>query len=352
MFQLDSAALYVTQGINLSNNTNDGASFQDFVLVDAQVNYYRKDFKKAQDTLLKYVEGLEGTSKAIKLYYLGKISKWNNNDEQAAEYFGRVDSIVSATEDPFNEVKDVYHQLIVHSSLKNDKKKQIEYIEKLIHYDSLLSSQQQGVVNQAVIAYDIPYLKHQKEEVEEQLKIKEAAVNGTGLLALLAICSGIYFYFRSRMMRNRLNLLMESAATIQPVSKAILDHPPSIPVDIREDILEKLEAFEKSELFLSKELDMSTLAEELGTNTTYLSTIVNHYKKMSFPNYLKDLKISNAIKRLGEEPDLLKYGTQGIAEAFGFKTAESFSKAFYKKTGVYSSKFIGELRARKNSGHL
>src|SRR5690606_38872160 len=112
---------YVAKGIKLSNNINDGASFRDFVLVDAQINFYRKDFRKAEDTLLKYVEELEGTSKAIKLYYLGKINKQSNNDEQAAKYFMSVDSIISSTEDPFNEVKDVYHQLIVHSSIKDDK---------------------------------------------------------------------------------------------------------------------------------------------------------------------------------------------------------------------------------------
>ena len=97
---------------------------------------------------------------------------------------------------------------------------------------------------------------------------------------------------------------------------------------------------------------MSQLAQQIETNTTYLSMIVNHYKGMSFPNYLKDLKITYAIERLSEDPELLKYNYQGLADTFGFKTGESFSKAFYAKTGVYPSKLLKELKNREDKRHL
>ena len=73
--QLDTSKYYVQKGIDLSMLKNKKEDFRDFVLVDAQINYYKKDFKRAKDTLLKYINDLEGTSKAIKLYYLGKIEK-------------------------------------------------------------------------------------------------------------------------------------------------------------------------------------------------------------------------------------------------------------------------------------
>nr|WP_232804636.1 helix-turn-helix domain-containing protein [Salegentibacter maritimus] len=97
---------------------------------------------------------------------------------------------------------------------------------------------------------------------------------------------------------------------------------------------------------------MSSLAQELETNTTYLSVIINTYKNKSFPNYLKDLRVAKAIQMLNADRGLLKYSNQGLAEVFGFKTSESFSKAFYKNTGVYPSKFIKELNSIKEGGHL
>ena len=139
---------------------------------------------------------------------------------------------------------------------------------------------------------------------------------------------------------------MEGSEIEEEKSKAITEHPSSVPEEIRKDILEKLAVFENSNRFMSKDLDMYALAQQMGTNTTYLSTVINHYKKISFPTYIKDLKIKAAINQLSKNPDLLKYNYQGLAEVFGFKTGESFSKAFYNKTGVYPSKFLNELKSR------
>ena len=344
--QLDSAKFYVQQGIDLSRKKNKKEDFKDFVLVDAQINYFNNDYKRSKDTLLKYIDGLEGTSKAIKLYYLGKIEKFYGNEEAGIAYFKNIDSIVSSTKDPFEEVKDVYHQLIIHSALNDKEKEQIKYIEKLIYYDSILSKEHENVTNKAVVAYDIPDLKRQKNKAENQLKTKSLYLILIAILAGLAITMGLYFYIRARKMRERLKLLMEGSQIEEEKTKTITEHPTSVPEEIRKDILEKLAVFEKSEQFMSKDLDMYSLAQQIGTNTTYLSIVINHYKKMNFPTYVKDLKIKTAINQLSENSDLLKYNYQGLAEIFGFKTGESFSKAFYKKTGVYPSKFLDELKAR------
>ncbi|WPZ00048.1 helix-turn-helix domain-containing protein [Christiangramia sp. OXR-203] len=344
--QLDTSKYYVQKGIDLSRLENKEEDFKDFVLVDAQINFYKKDFKRAKDTLLKYIDDFDGTSKAIKLYYLGKIEKNYGNDKVALTYFKTIDSIVSSTEDPFNEVKDVYQQLIINSVLEDEEKEQIGYIEKLIYYDSVLSSEHENIANQAIVAYDIPDLKRQKLKAENQLKTKNLYVTLIAILAGLAVLIGLYFFIRSRKMNARLKLLMEESEMEEGKSKAITEHPSSIPEEIRKDILEKLAVFEKSDRFMSKDLDMYGLAQQIGTNTTYLSTVINHYKKMNFPTYVKDLKIKAAINQLSKNPDLLKYNYQGLAEIFGFKTGESFSKAFYKKTGVYPSKFLNELKSR------
>jgi AraC-like DNA-binding protein len=324
----------------------------DFSLVDAQINFFRSNYGKSRDTILKYLHNLNGTSKAIKLYYLGKIEQKEENHLLAIKYYEKIDSIVNTTGDPFPEIKDVYQQLVMHSTLENEKRKQVEYIEKLIHYDSLLSSNQGGILNQIMISYDLPYLKRQKKQAEEQLKAKNTAVTAVGFLAGLALTSGGFFYYRSRKMKIRLKLLLDGIENKKVIPRKLGEHPAAVPEEIREFILKQLELFESSDLFLSKGLDMSTLAQELGTNTTYLSLIINHYKKMTFPNYLKDLKISCAIHRLGNDSELLRYNYQGLAEMFGFKTAESFSKAFYNKTGVYPSKFLNELKSRETTRHL
>jgi len=348
--EIDSAKYYANNGINQSLIFKDKLNFRDFVMLDAQINYYDKDYLKAKDTLLKYVDSLEGTSKAIKLYYLGKIEEKLDNGALSLRYFERIDSILSKTKDPFIEIKDVYQQLILHSFLKEDRHKQIEYLGKLIYYDSILSSGQEDILNKATISYDIPYLKYQKRKTEEQLKAKSRYISFAGILAGFSVLSGFVFFVRARKMRTRLNLLLDKGPIKQSIAPLKISHPPStVPEEIRIDVLKKLESFENSDEFLNMDLDMSLLAQKLGTNTTYLSTIINSYKQLSFPNYIKDLKITMAINRISETPELLKFSQQGLAEHFGFKTAESFSAAFYKKTGVSVSEFLKELKFRKNN---
>ncbi|HSP83032.1 MAG TPA: helix-turn-helix domain-containing protein, partial [Gillisia sp.] len=348
--EVDSAEIFALKGIEQTIAEKDSENYRDFVLLDAQINYYQKEYGKAKDTLLKYLSFYNGTQKAIKLYTLGKIEEKFNNKDLAFDYLEKIDSIISVTNDPFTEVTEIYQQLIMHSITQNDKQKQVEYIGKLIHYDSVLSLGKNNVINMAMASYDIPFLKFQKNLAEKQLQTKERLIYLVGLIALLGSLTAYYFFTRSRKMRVKLNLLLKDGVGggIEKINSTEMErsHPASVPEEIRNDLLKKLERFEASNRYLCKNLDMSTLADELGTNTSYLSIVINHYKQMSFPNYLKDLRITAAIKGLNEDPQLLKFNYQGLADTFGFKTGESFSKAFFKKTQVYPSKFLHELKKR------
>jgi AraC-like DNA-binding protein len=350
--QLDSSRQYYNAGLEKAISENDTIEYRDFVLVGAQLDYYEKNFQKARDTLLKYTHLLEGNSKAMKLYYLGKIAQQTGNNILAISYFQQIDSIVQETNKPFDAIKDVYQQLVMYYGLNDDQQREIESIEKLIYFDSLITTEQKGIIQQATVAYDLPYLKQQKKKAEEELKAKSSLVLFLGILTGLAVLIGVYFYIRARKTKIRVKQLLEGYSQSKSPSHNVGKHPSSVPKEIRENLLEKLEAFEKSGLYLSKDLDMAQLAQDMDSNTTYLSTIVNHYKEMSFPNYLKDLKITYAIEMLSKDSELLKYNYQGLAEIFGFKTGESFSKAFYAKTGVYPSKLLKELKNRENARHL
>ncbi|HUH45828.1 MAG TPA: helix-turn-helix domain-containing protein [Arenibacter sp.] len=350
--QLDSSRIYYMAGVNKAISVKDSMEYRDFILVGAQLDYYESNFIRARDTLLKYTDALEGNVKAIKLYYLGKIAQRTGNNDLAIDYFQQIDSIVQVTRMPFDNIKEVYQQLVMHYSFQDDREREIESLENLIYYDSLMATGQKNVIQQATVAYDIPYLKLQRRRAIEQLKSKNIWVISLGTLAGLAILIGVFFYLRAKKTRAKVHRLLEGINSPKPTSPMIKKHPTSVPKEIRDDLLNKLDAFEKSGDYLNKDLDMAQLAQGMETNTTYLSTVINHYKQMSFPNYIKDLKITMAIQMLSRDPELLKYNYQGLAETFGFKTGESFSKAFYGKTGVYPSKVLAELKNLENARHL
>ena len=74
-----------------------------------------------------------------------------------------------------------------------------------------------------------------------------------------------------------------------------------------------------------------------------MSKIINRYKDKSFSNYINYLRINYISSELKNNAELRKYTIVAIADEAGFNTAESFSKAFYKETGIYPSFFIKEL---------
>ena len=109
------------------------------------------------------------------------------------------------------------------------------------------------------------------------------------------------------------------------------------------DILKKLEIFESEHTFIKNGITLNKLSKDFNTNTAYLSKIINHYKKESFSSYLNNLRIDFVIKELKNNKQFRSYTILAISKEIGFNNPESFSKAFYKKTGIYPSYFIKEL---------
>ena len=113
--------------------------------------------------------------------------------------------------------------------------------------------------------------------------------------------------------------------------------------EVVKNILDKLKKFENKKDYLQSSLTIQIISEQFNTNTKYLSKIVNIHKGKSFVNYVNDLRIDYAIESLKKNKKLRKYTQQALSNEFGFKTTESFTSAFYKKTGIKVSYFLKEL---------
>ncbi|WAC01797.1 helix-turn-helix domain-containing protein [Lacinutrix neustonica] len=113
--------------------------------------------------------------------------------------------------------------------------------------------------------------------------------------------------------------------------------------DVIKRILNELKDFENKNKFLRKDLSLNNLAKDFNTNSVYLSKIVNHYKGLSFSNYLNDLRLEYCLEQLNSNHQLRAYTIKAISSEVGFSNSESFSKAFYNKTGIKPSFYVTEL---------
>lgn len=91
------------------------------------------------------------------------------------------------------------------------------------------------------------------------------------------------------------------------------------------------------------------MAKECGTNTTYLSKVINHYKKQSFTSYLNELRLNYAIELWNNNPKLRHKSIQVMADMIGFNTAQSFSKKFQERYKIPPTHFLKNLNQKNKA---
>ncbi len=115
-----------------------------------------------------------------------------------------------------------------------------------------------------------------------------------------------------------------------------------IPRTIEEELLNKLHKFEASEKFINAKLSLSVLASQLGTNTNYLSGVINSRKGKNYNSYINELRIEYICKKIIKNPEYRNYKISYLAEACGFSSYAYFTTTFKAHTGMTPLQFLKE----------
>lgn len=87
----------------------------------------------------------------------------------------------------------------------------------------------------------------------------------------------------------------------------------------------------EEKIYLKPQLTMTEVAEQLGTNKTYISRLVNNTYKLGFPELINTLRIEYAEEYIIKHKNAKQ---SQIAKASGFLSASSFNNTFKKVMGV------------------
>ncbi|GGD28413.1 helix-turn-helix domain-containing protein [Hyunsoonleella pacifica] len=346
----DSALIYTNKGIKLSLNDNE--MYSRFLLNSAISFYYKQENSKALDSLNKVESMLDNTSLAICMYYKAKVFQ-NNDEQKTIQYFKKVDSIYRKNNVSFLELRDVYKSMFDYYSKNGTEKEQLNSVNKLIEIDSILDIDFKDINDGIIKNYEVPKLKNEKVKLEKELikyKLNNKGIVYTAIIIILVFTFLLLnFYRKQKRYKQRFNKIINEQEHNNNTnkSKAITLNNKSKHVGISEEvisnILRQLELFESKGNFTKNDITLNKLSKEFRTNTSYLSKVINCYKKESFSSYLSNLRIEYAIKELKNNKAFRNYTVTAMAKEIGFNNPESFSKAFYKKTGIYPSYFIKQL---------
>ena len=281
-------------------------------------------------------------------YYRGSIYWKQHQDAKAFYFFKKADSIYDVTQDIVPEVRDIQEFFVSYYRKSDDIENQLKYINKLLYVDSIIAKNRIHLNEIIIKEYDTPLLLAEKQYIINSLnkekKKTSVVIIGLGLLILLAVAVVIRSFKKQRIYKERFNKLLSNEVKItRPKRKKLSNELIGISKENIDLVLKTLDDFEIKNGFLDNNITLHNLSKSLCTNSNYLSKIINFYKAKNFSSYISDLRIDYCVEKLKTDKIFIKYSIKAIAFDIGFNNTESFSKAFYKKTGIYPSFFIKEL---------
>ncbi len=101
--------------------------------------------------------------------------------------------------------------------------------------------------------------------------------------------------------------------------------------------------------YLDSDLSLRALAEQIGTNSSVLSRVVNIREGLNFNDYINGFRCREVIRRF-EAGDHEHLTFLAMALDAGFNSKATFNRAFKKYTGKSPRVFVAALPARSDEG--
>ncbi|WP_312923888.1 helix-turn-helix domain-containing protein [Empedobacter brevis] len=118
----------------------------------------------------------------------------------------------------------------------------------------------------------------------------------------------------------------------------------SISSKTENDLLKKLELFEKNKGFIKKDINLAALSKQFETNTKYLSEIIKIHRQKQFNSYLNELRVNYIVNRLKNEPSYINTKVSYLASDCGFTSHSTFTTIFTQIMDESPSVFIKRIK--------
>lgn len=92
------------------------------------------------------------------------------------------------------------------------------------------------------------------------------------------------------------------------------------------------------------------LAEAVGSNTKYVSQVINEYYNKNFKTLLNEYRLREATRRLNDQEHYGNMTIQAIYEEVGYSNAVSFIRAFKRMYGITPSEYQKKAAEKRQEG--
>ena len=91
--------------------------------------------------------------------------------------------------------------------------------------------------------------------------------------------------------------------------------------------------------YCNPDFSLGVLAEQVNSNSRYVSQVINHTFNKSFSGYVNEYRVREACERLAGKDMYSTYSVKGVGESVGFKSHTTFVGVFKKITGMTPSEY-------------
>ena len=98
------------------------------------------------------------------------------------------------------------------------------------------------------------------------------------------------------------------------------------------------------------EFSLQKLAEAVGSNTKYVSQVINEYYNKNFKTLLNEYRLREATRRLNDQEHYGNMTIQAIYEEVGYSNAVSFIRAFKRMYGITPSEYQKKVSEKRQEG--
>ncbi|RMZ58997.1 AraC family transcriptional regulator [Chryseobacterium nematophagum] len=332
--------------VGTDNNYNQEKGY--FLICKGISDYQKKQYSPAINYLNQSVSsikiGRDFAWLSVGYFYIGKSYLGLKNDLESVLYFTKVDSIFQKHQFVLPELRENYELLIRYYKQKNDERKQLYFTGQLLKVDSIISKDFVYLSPKIHKEYDTTMLLDEKNKLEKANSRGEYMIIGLLFLAIILIILLIIRYRMGKDIQQKYKVLEEKFVMDQEeAEKSILisnEKKSGLDENKVEELLGKLRMFEDKKEFIQKGLTINKLAIQLGTNSNYLSQVINEYKGVNFNKYLSELRINYITVLLFENKEYLKYSIESLAKECGIASRQNFSDLFYEINGIRPTDFI------------
>ena len=296
---LDSSRLYNNLGMQRLyqyNGINKKRLDYWFRECSVEIEFYSRNFEKAivtSDQLLEN-ESLSNSTILNLNFFKGLSFIELGEYERGIRHLLKADSIYNIKRVPVQpNHRILFEKLLEYHKNNKSYENQILYLNKLLQTDSVFKLNYQYFEPDLIRNFETPKLLREKEKLIAGLKkrnqISTKKMWWFGVLLLLTLLALIYYINRQLLYKKRFETLMTQHNSTNDTDVSKENNKLEISSNIIEGILLSLEEFEANKHYLSKDISLHDLAGSLGTNSNYLSKVINLEKDKNFRNYINDL---------------------------------------------------------------